>query len=44
LAGRQSEMTGKRPAGKQEAEKYAGWEKGKEAGRSTVTIVRLFLL
>ncbi len=36
--GRQAEMTGKRKAGKQEAVKYAGWEKGKEAGMSNCEV------
>jgi hypothetical protein len=38
--GRQAEMTGKRKAGRQEAVKYAGWETGKEAGRSNCEVGR----
>ncbi len=37
---RQADMTGKGKAGKQEAVKYAGWERGKEAGRSNYEVGR----
>jgi hypothetical protein len=38
--GRQEEMARKRKAGKQEAVKYAGWEKGKETGMSNCEVGR----